>query len=89
MALWLKPKLVGENGGRDGLSLELLGLLWPVLIVDIGVGPRRAGARLLLPVHADCCDLVLRAPDVGLAVLGREGSWEAEKGGTLIEPGRA
>ena len=85
-------RLVGEtNAARNGLSLELPGLVSPVLAVEIGVRPRRELWRVLLVFHAEEGGLVLREPEdevVGFA-LGRESLAGEEVGGRLIDTVRA
>ena len=81
---------MGENAAREGLSLELGGLIWPEPAVEIGVRPRREISLLVLLFQAEGCDFVLLEPEdvVGL-VLGREGSLgEEEEGGKLIDTAR-
>ena len=81
-------RLVGEKAARDGLSLELGGLICPVLAVEMGVRPRRELCLLLLVFQAVVCDLVLLEPEDGAVgfVLGEEES-VAEEGERVAHRG--
>ena len=74
--------MVGEKTARDGLSPELDGRVWPELLVDIGVKPRREPCLLF---HAEVCGLVLLEPAAVGFDAGREGSFAEEEGGWLID----
>jgi len=86
---WLKAEVVGEKVLRSGLSLELPGLVCPMLPVLMGARPLRGVCLVVVPGQGDCCDLVPRPPvGVGVTASVKDGSCWAEDGRKVIDVAR-